>query len=96
VQYSAVKNVEVFLAALRQSVEEVKQLPPIDVASMKAKLNALLASNDPALFEKAAAMVGIQGQNLPPGMAMISTLLESMPDEVQSQFLIEYFNNLYA
>jgi hypothetical protein len=29
-------------------------------------------------------------------MAMISTLLEAMPDEVQSQFLIEYFNNLFA
>ncbi len=85
-----------FLAALRQSVEEVKQLPPIDVGGMKAQLNALLANNDPALFEKAAAMVGIQGQGLPPGMAMISTLLESMSDDIQSQFLIDYFNNLYA
>jgi sphinganine-1-phosphate aldolase len=96
VQYSAVKTVEAFLAALRQSVEEVKKLPPIDVAGMKAQLSEMLASDDPGLFEKAAAMVGIQGQNLPPGMAMISTLLESMPDEVQSQFLIDYFNNLYA
>jgi sphinganine-1-phosphate aldolase len=96
VQYSAVKNVDAFLAALHQSVEEVKQLPPIDVQGMKAQLNALLADNDPALFEKAAALVGIQGQGLPPGMALISTLLESMSDDVQSQFLIDYFNNLYA
>lgn len=96
VQYSAVKNVDTFLAALRQSVEEVKRLPPINVEGMKAQLNTLLANNDPALFEKAAAMVGIQGQGLPPGMAMISTLLESMSDDVQSEFLIDYFNNLYA
>jgi len=96
VQYSAVKNVEAFLEALRQSVEEVKQMPPIDVEGMKAQLGAMLASNDPALFEKAAAMVGIQGNNLPSGMALISTLLESMPDDIQSQFLVEYFNNLYA
>jgi sphinganine-1-phosphate aldolase len=96
VQYSAVKHVEAFLAALRQSVEQVKKLPPIDVEGLKAQLNAMLASNDPALFEKAAAMVGIQGQSLPAGMAMISALLEAMPDEVQSQFLVEYFNNLYA
>ena len=95
-QYSSVNTVDAFLAALRESVEEVKKLPPIDVDGMKAMLGSLIASNDPAMFEKAAALVGIQGQNLPPGMAMISTLLEAMPDEVQSQFLIEYFNNLYA
>lgn len=96
VQYSAVKNVDAFLEALRRSVEEVKQLPPIDVDGMKAELGKLLAANAPALFEKAAAMVGIQGSSLPAGMAMISTLLESMPDDIQSQFLVEYFNNLYA
>ncbi len=96
VQYSAVKNVEAFLDALRQSVEEVKQMPPIDVEGMKAELGKLLAANDPALFEKAAAMVGIQGSSLPSGMALISTLLEAMPDDIQSQFLVEYFNNLYA
>ncbi len=96
VQYSAVKNVEAFLAALRQSVEEVKQLPPIDVAGMKAQLGAMIASNDPEIFQKAAAMVGITGQGLPPGMAMISTLLELMPDDIQSQFLIDYFNDLYS
>jgi sphinganine-1-phosphate aldolase len=96
VQYSSVKNVEAFLAALRQSVEEVKQMPPLDTAGMKAQLNEMIASNDPALFEKAAAMVGIQGQNLPSGMAKINTLLESMPDDIQSQFLVEYFNNLYV
>ncbi len=95
-QYSAVKNVDAFLAALQQSVEETKKLTPIDVAGMQAQLNALLASNDPNLFEKAAALAGIQGQNLPSGMALINTLLESMQDDVQSQFLIDYFNNLYA
>lgn len=96
VQYSAVKSVDAFLAALRQSVEEVRHMPPIDVEGIKALLNSLIAANDPSLFEKAAAMVGIQGQSLPSGMAMISTLLEAMPDDVQSQFLVEYFNNLYA
>lgn len=95
-QYSSVPTVDDFLVALRQSVEEVKQQPPIDVIGVKSLLNSLLASNDPDLFEKAAAMVGIQGQSLPTGMSMISTLLEAMPDDVQSQFLIEYFNNLYA
>lgn len=95
-QYSSIHTVDSFLAALRDSVAEVKALPPIDVEGIKALLDSLIATNDPQLFEKAAAMVGIQGQSLPSGMAMINTLLEAMPDEVQSQFLIEYFNNLYA
>jgi hypothetical protein len=95
-QYSSVDTVEAFLEALQESVEEVKQLPPIDATGIKSLLGSLMASNDPDLFEKAAAMVGIQGQNLPSGMALISTLLEAMPDEVQSQFLVEYFNNLYS
>lgn len=95
-QYSAVKNVDTFLTTLRQSVEETKQLKPIDAAGMQAQLSAMLAANDPNLYEKAAALAGIQGQNLPSGMALINTLLESMQDDVQSQFLIEYFNNLYV
>ncbi len=95
-QYSSIHTVDAFLTALRESVEEVKNLPPIDVDGIKSMLGSLIASDDPALFEKAAAMVGIQGQTLPNGMALISTLLESMPDEVQSQFLVEYFNNLYS
>jgi glutamate/tyrosine decarboxylase-like PLP-dependent enzyme len=96
VHFGTVRRVDEFLAALRESVEEVKQLPPIDTEMVRAELEKLIASNDPNLFENAAAMVGIQGDSLPQSMAMINTLLSAMPDEVQSQFLIEYFNNLYS
>lgn len=96
VHYGTVRRVDDFLAALRQSVEEVKNMPPIDASAIKAELEKLMAANDPALFEKAAAMVGIQGNALPEGMALVNTLLEAMPDEVQSHFLVEYFNVLYA
>jgi hypothetical protein len=96
VHYGTVGREDEFLAALRQSVEEVKCLPPIDAAAIKAGLDDLLASNDPHLFEKAAAMAGIQGDALPESMALINTLLESMPDELQAHFLVEYFNNLYS
>jgi sphinganine-1-phosphate aldolase len=96
VHYGTLERVDEFLAALHQSVEEVKCLPPINAAEIKAGLGDLLASNDPHLFEKAAAMAGIQGDSLPENMALINTLLESMPDELQSLFLIEYFNNLYV
>lgn len=95
-QYSSVDTVEGFLNALRECVEEVKRMPPIDAEGIRRNLEAMIAANDPDLFTKAAEMVGIRGNSLPAGMALISTLLEAMPDEVQSQFLVEYFNNLYT
>ena len=96
VHYGTVNRVDEFLAALRQSVEEVKQMPKIDAGLIKAELEKLVAANDPSLFEKAAAMVGVQGDSLPPNMALVNTLLEAMPDEVQSHFLVAYFNSLYS
>lgn len=95
-QYSSVDTVEGFLNTLRECVEEVKRMPPIDAEGIRRNLEAMIAANDPDLFTKAAEMVGIRGNSLPAGMALISTLLEAMPDEVQSQFLVEYFNNLYT
>jgi glutamate/tyrosine decarboxylase-like PLP-dependent enzyme len=96
VHYGTVKRVDEFLAALRQSVGEVKQMPKIDASLIKAELEKLIAANDPSLFENAAAMIGVQGDSLPQNMALVNTLLEAMPDEVQSHFLVEYFNSLYA
>jgi hypothetical protein len=96
VHYGTVKRVDDFIDALRQSVEEVQQMPPIDPGPIKAELEKLIASNDPHLFEKASALAGISGDSLPQGMAAINTLLEAMPEEIQSYFLIQYFNNLYA
>jgi sphinganine-1-phosphate aldolase len=96
VNYGNVGRTDDFIAALRQAVEETKQMLPIDTATIKAELERLIASNDPNLFEQAASLVGMQGDTLPQGMAMINTLLSAMPHEVQSHFLIEYFNNLYS
>jgi glutamate/tyrosine decarboxylase-like PLP-dependent enzyme len=96
VHFGTVERVEEFLAALRESAAEARALPPIDAGAVKAELEKMIASGDPNLFEKAASMVGITGDALPESMAMINTLLMAMPEEVQSHFLIEYFNNLYA
>ncbi len=96
VQYSAARHADDFVAALRQSVEEVKLAPPIDVSAVLGPLNELLASGDPQIFENAMALVGMQDGKLPTELALINTLLEAMPDDIQAQFLIEFFNNLYA
>ncbi|MCX8062432.1 MAG: aspartate aminotransferase family protein [Anaerolineales bacterium] len=95
VNYGNVKRVEEFLEALRQSVEEVNAKPSIQSEPLIVELKKLIESQDPHIFEKAAAMVGMQDGNLPKEMALVNTLLEAMPDEVQAQFLVEFFNQLY-
>jgi len=55
----------------------------------------LIEEKSPNLFERAAALVGMENGNLPREMALVNTLLEAMPEEVQSQFLVEFFNQLY-
>ncbi|MFZ5809756.1 MAG: pyridoxal phosphate-dependent decarboxylase family protein [Chloroflexota bacterium] len=95
VNYGNVKRVEEFLHALRQSVEDVSAKPPLQSESLIAELKRLIDNKDPQMFEKAAAMVGMRDGTLPKEMALVNTLLEAMPDEVQSQFLIEFFNQLY-
>ncbi len=95
VNYGNIKRVDEFLQALRQSVEEVRIKPPLNTEPLIAELHQILAHQDPLLFQKAANMVGMLDGNLPKEMALVNTLLEAMPDEVQSQFLVEFFNQLY-
>ncbi len=95
VNYGNIKRVEEFLHALRQSVEEVSLKPPLNSEPLIAELKKLIEYRDSQLFEKAAAMVGMTDGNLPKEMALVNTLLEAMPDDVQSQFLVEFFNQLY-
>lgn len=95
VNYGNVKRVDEFLTALRQSVEEVRTKPPIQHEPLITELNKLIESRDAQIFDKAAALLGIQDGNLPKEMALLNTLLEAMPDEVQAQFLVEFFNRLY-
>ncbi len=95
VNYGNIKRVDEFLQALRQSVEDVRIKPPLNTEPLIAELHQIIAHQDPLLFQKAANMVGMLDGNLPKEMALVNTLLEAMPDEVQSQFLVEFFNQLY-
>jgi len=95
VNYGNVRRVDDFLLALRQSVAEVSARPPLQSEPLIAELKRLIEEKSPNLFERAAALVGMENGNLPREMALVNTLLEAMPEEVQSQFLVEFFNQLY-
>lgn len=96
VHYGVVRRVDEFLEALRESVAEVRALPPIHTAELQDGLRQMVASNDPDLFGKAMGLAGLSGDSLPRGMAMINTLLEALPGELAEDFLREYFNELYS
>lgn len=90
-------NADVLLADLRECVELVKSNPPIDSDAIRQLVGYALQSPEPeAAFGQLAASAGLSGSDLPTEMAFINEVLDVLPDEVCNQFLINYFNDLYA
>lgn len=90
-------NVDILLEDLRECVEIVKGLPPIDSDAIRALVQAALQSPDPdAAFGQLAASAGLTGNELPESMALINEVLDALPDELCNIFLINYFNDLYV
>ena len=50
----------------------------------------------PEAIAALSSMAGIQSEKLPEDMALINELLDTLPDAVASQILIDYFNDLYV
>ncbi|MBM3125303.1 MAG: aspartate aminotransferase family protein [Chloroflexi bacterium] len=97
VNYGTASNVKALLKDLRQGVERVKQMTPIDSAGIRTMVEAALQAPDPgAAFGQLAARAGLTGTDLPSDMAFINEVLESLPDEVCNVFLVNYFNDLYV
>ncbi|MBV6395518.1 MAG: putative sphingosine-1-phosphate lyase [Anaerolineales bacterium] len=91
------RNAEALLADLRECVETVRSIPPIDSGNIRTLVNAALQSPDPlAAFGQLAASAGLAGSELPSEMALINEVLEALPDEVCNMFLVNFFNELYA
>jgi glutamate/tyrosine decarboxylase-like PLP-dependent enzyme len=97
VNYGTASNVSALLKDLRQSVDRVKQMTPIDSAGIRAMVEAALQAPDPGVaFGQLAAQAGLTGTDLPSEMAFINQVLESLPDEICNVFLVNYFNDLYV
>jgi sphinganine-1-phosphate aldolase len=97
VNQGTIHNVEALLKDLRECVEIVKTMTPIDVEAIRAMVDAALQSPDPAAaFSPLAASAGLSGTELPGEMAFINEVLDSLPDELCSVFLVNYFNDLYV
>ena len=97
VNQGTIHNVEALLKDLRECVEIVKGVTPIDSNGIKAMVGAALQSPDPeAAFGQLAASTGLAGTELPTEMAVINEVLDAIPDELCNVFLVNYFNDLYV
>lgn len=97
VNYGTAPNVEVLLADLRESMEVVKRIKPIDSDGIKAMVGAALQGPNPeAALNQLAASAGLTGTELPSEMAFINEVLDALPDELCNMFLVNYFNDLYV
>lgn len=97
VNYGTTHQTDALLQDLRECVEEVKQVDPIDSDGIRAMVNAALQSPDPeAAFNQLAASAGLTGTDLPEEMAFINEVLDALPDSLCNMFLVNYFNDLYV
>jgi len=97
VNHGTIHNVDVLLKDLRECVDAVKTMTPIDSDAIRAMVGAALQGRDPkAAFGQLAASAGLTGTELPSEMAFINEVLDSLPDELCNVFLVNYFNDLYV
>jgi len=97
VNHGTIHNVEALLKDLRECMEIVKGMTPIDSDTIRAMVKAALQSHDPAAaFAQLAASAGLAGTELPSEMAFINEVLDALPDELCNVFLVNYFNDLYV
>ena len=97
VNYGTTHQVDALLKDLRECVELVKGVDPIDSDGIRAMVNAALQGPDPeAAFNQLAASAGLTGTDLPEEMAFINEVLDALPDALCNVFLVNYFNDLYV
>ncbi len=88
--------VDEFVQDLRGAVETVKNdYVPLDIAEVKAQIQAALDQAGPEAFGQILAMGGIQGTTLPSEMALINSVMDALPDEVCEDLLAGFMNDLY-
>ena len=97
VSHGTIHNVEPLLQDLRECMEIVKAMSPIDTEEIRAMVGAALQSPNPtAAFSQLAASAGLTGNELPSEMAFINEVLDALPDALCNIFLVNYFNGLYV
>ncbi len=95
--YSSVSEVDEFLAELPEGIKEVKESKePLDINKIRQQVQMMMESFGDDAIEHLTAMAGISNDELPQEMALISCILDSLPNEVSKELLVEYINDLFT
>lgn len=95
--HSNVPHVDDFLAALPGAIEQVKEGEPLDINKIRAQVQSMMESFGDDAIEQLSAMAGISdSDSLPQEMALISSILDSLPNDVSKELLVEYINDLFV
>lgn len=97
VNHATVPHVDAFLEDLASAVEETRNLPAIDIATVKAQIDHLLQFQTPEqVADTLSEATGIHGSALPEDLAYINTVLNVLPTPIAESLLRDYFNDLYS
>jgi len=97
VNQNTIGVVDEFLAVLRDAAEEVRNHPaPIDLAAVRAGVNAMLETLGENPVEQLRAFAGLEGNGLPTEWAMLNSVLDSLPVDITEALLTEFMNDLYV
>ncbi len=92
-----VPHVDAFLADLRASVLEARELPKDgsmkDIAMMAASIDP--AKLDDAAFARLLSLAGMQGAGVPEKSAPINQILQELPRPLVKAILVQFLNELF-
>ena len=97
--YTNVALIDEFLEELPAAVEAVKAHPqPLDINQIRTQVKTMLDSFGDQAIEQLSAMAGISSDSdeLPEEMALISCILDALPNHIAEALLIEFVNDLFV
>lgn len=97
VNFGTTHQVDQLLSDLRECTEQVKKTDTLDSRAIQAMVQGALQSPNPeAAFAELAKTAGLSGTALPKDLAFINEVMEALPNPLCNEFLINFFNDLYA
>jgi len=93
-----VPRVDDFLRELGETVEELRgRDDALDIEKVRVQVRDMLDMLGPDAVDQLKAMAGLgEGTGLPEEMALISSVLDSIPRDMARELMIEYFNDIFS
>ncbi len=89
-----VPRIDEFIPVLHESLAAVKaNQAALKIETVREQVQAMAAAMSPEALAQLSAMAGINGSDLPDRMAMLNSVLDSLPREMCDDLLIGYLND---